>query len=72
MHVKHLTLSNFRNYSTVELPLAQGINLLVGKNGQGKTNLAEAIFYSATLSSHRVTGYLPLIKQGETFAFNPH
>ena len=65
MHVKHLTLSNFRNYSTVELPLAQGINLLVGKNGQGKTNLAEAIFYSATLSSHRVSGYLPLIKQGE-------
>ena len=68
MHVKHLTLSNFRNYSTVELPLAQGINLLVGKNGQGKTNLAEAIFYSATLSSHRVSGYLPLIKQGESKA----
>ena len=68
MHVKHLTLSNFRNYSTVELPLAQGINLLVGKNGQGKTNIAEAIFYSATLSSHRVSGYLPLIKQGETKA----
>ena len=68
MHVKHLTLSNFRNYSTVELPLATGINLLVGRNGQGKTNLAEAIFYSATLNSHRVSGYLPLIKQGETKA----
>lgn len=68
MHVKHLTLFNFRNYSTVELPLATGINLLVGRNGQGKTNLAEAIFYSATLNSHRVSGYLPLIKQGETKA----
>ena len=68
MHVKHLTLSNFRNYSTVELPLATGINLLVGKNGQGKTNLAEAIFYAATLGSHRVSGYLPLIKQGESKA----
>jgi DNA replication and repair protein RecF len=68
MHVKHLTLSNFRNYKTVELPLNQGINLLVGKNGQGKTNLAEAIFYAATLSSHRVSGYLPLIKQGESKA----
>ncbi|MEY3933933.1 MAG: hypothetical protein RLZZ606_532 [Actinomycetota bacterium] len=68
MHVKHLTLSNFRNYSTVELPLATGINLLVGKNGQGKTNLAEAIFYAATLVSHRVSGYLPLIKQGESKA----
>lgn len=68
MHVKHLTLSNFRNYSTVELPLATGINLLVGKNGQGKTNLAEAVFYAATLGSHRVSGYLPLIKQGESKA----
>ena len=68
MHVKHLTLSNFRNYSTVELPLTTGINLLVGRNGQGKTNLVEAIFYAATLSSHRVSGYLPLIKQGETKA----
>jgi len=68
MHVKHLTLSNFRNYETVELPLNTGVNLLVGKNGQGKTNLAEAIFFAATLSSHRVSGYLPLIRQGETKA----
>ena len=65
MHVKHLTLSNFRNYATAELPLNLGINLFVGKNGQGKTNLAEAIFYCATLTSHRVSGYLPLIKQSE-------
>jgi DNA replication and repair protein RecF len=68
MHVKHLTLSNFRNYKTVELPLATGINLLVGRNGQGKTNLAEAVFFAATLSSHRVSGYIPLIKQGEAKA----
>jgi DNA replication and repair protein RecF len=68
MHVKHLTLSNFRNYKTVELPLATGINLLVGRNGQGKTNLAEAIFFAATLGSHRVSGYIPLIKQGESKA----
>jgi DNA replication and repair protein RecF len=68
MHVKHLTLSNFRNYSTVELPLNPGINLLVVRNGQGKTNLAEAIFYAATLNSHRVSGYLPLIRQGESKA----
>jgi DNA replication and repair protein RecF len=68
MHVKHLTLSNFRNYESVELPLTTGVNLLIGKNGQGKTNLAEAIFYAATLSSHRVSGYLPLIRQGENKA----
>lgn len=68
MHVRHLTLVNFRNYETVELPLTTGVNLLVGKNGQGKTNLAEAIFFAATLSSHRVSGYLPLIRQGENKA----
>ncbi len=62
MHIKHLSLSNFRNYSTLELSLSPGVNLLVGRNGQGKTNLAEAIFYCATLSSHRVSGYIPLIK----------
>jgi len=48
--------------------LSTGINLLVGRNGQGKTNLAEAIFYAATLNSHRVSGYLPLIRQGESKA----
>lgn len=68
MHVKHLTLSNFRNYTTAELPLNLGVNLLVGKNGQGKTNLAEAIFYCATLTSHRVSGYLPLIRQSQSQA----
>lgn len=62
MHIKHLSLSNFRNYETLELPLSPGVNLLVGRNGQGKTNLVEAIFYCASLTSHRVSGYLPLIK----------
>lgn len=62
MHIKHLSLSNFRNYSTLELPLQPGVNLLVGRNGQGKTNLVEAIFYAATLNSHRVSSYLPLVK----------
>jgi len=62
MHIKHLSLSNFRNYETLDLTLKQGVNLLVGRNGQGKTNLAEAIFYTATLNSHRVSGYLPLIR----------
>jgi DNA replication and repair protein RecF len=65
MFVKHLSLNNFRNYSTAEVELAPGVNLLVGPNGQGKTNLVEAIGYLATLRSHRVAGYLPLIKNAE-------
>jgi len=65
MFVKHLSLNNFRNYSTAEVELAPGVNLLVGPNGQGKTNLVEAIGYLATLRSHRVAGYLPLIKNAD-------
>jgi DNA replication and repair protein RecF len=65
MFVKHLSLSNFRNYSTAEVELAPGVNLLVGPNGQGKTNFVEAIGYLSTLRSHRVAGYPPLIKNAE-------
>lgn len=68
MYLKHLSLGNFRNYETAEISLAQGINLLVGPNGQGKTNVVEAIRYLSTLSSHRVAGYLPLIRQNQNQA----
>jgi DNA replication and repair protein RecF len=64
MFIKHLSLANFRNYETAEVELQKGVNLFVGPNGQGKTNLAEAIRYLSTLSSHRVAGYIPMIKQG--------
>ena len=68
MHVKHLSLGNFRNYETVELALERGVTVLVGRNGQGKTNLVEAIGYCSTLTSHRVSGYVPLIKTKTTKA----
>ncbi|PRI12333.1 DNA replication/repair protein RecF [Leucobacter massiliensis] len=64
MRVAHLSLADFRNYATAELELAAGPNLLIGRNGQGKTNLVEAIGYFATLRSHRVTGDGPLIRAG--------
>ena len=65
MFIKHLSLASFRNYKTAEVALQPGVNLLVGPNGQGKTNLVEAIRYLSTLSSHRVAGYLPLIQQDQ-------
>mgnify|MGYP000175570770 FL=1 len=65
MFIKHLSLASFRNYKNAEIALQPSVNLLVGPNGQGKTNLVEAIRYLSTLSSHRVAGYLPLIKQDE-------
>jgi DNA replication and repair protein RecF len=64
VYVRHLTVSNFRSYETAELPLSPGVTTLVGLNGQGKTNLVEAIGYLATLSSHRVATDQPLVRFG--------
>ena len=64
MYVRHLTVANFRSYETAELPLEPGVTTLVGLNGQGKTNLVEAIGYLATLSSHRVATDAPLVRFG--------
>ena len=68
MFVKHLTLASFRNYERAEVALGPGVTLIMGPNGQGKTNLVEAIRYLSTLSSHRVSGYLPMIKAGASQA----
>lgn len=53
-----------RNYSELEIELGPGTHVLVGANGQGKTNLVEAIVYLSTLSSHRVASDVPLIRHG--------
>lgn len=63
MWVSTLEATNFRNYELVNLDLAAGPNLLFGENGQGKTNLLEAIHYCSTLESHRVAGYQALIRE---------
>ncbi len=64
MHVSHLSLADFRSYPQVELALSPGPTALVGPNGQGKTNLVEAIGYVATLGSHRVATDNPLVRAG--------
>jgi len=53
MRVNSLSLIGYRNYDQLDLKLNPGINLFSGKNGQGKTNLVEAISFCSTLSSHR-------------------
>lgn len=68
MRVAHLSLGDFRNYRTAELPLRAGANLLVGRNGQGKTNLVEAISYFATLRSHRVSNDAAMIRAEQSAA----
>ena len=64
MHVAHLSLHDFRSYPEVEVALGPGVTTFVGSNGQGKTNLVEAIDYIARLSSHRVAGDGPLVRFG--------
>lgn len=64
MYVAHLSLTDFRSYAQVELPLDPGITALVGPNGQGKTNLVEAVGYVATLGSHRVPSDAALVRAG--------
>lgn len=64
MHVAHLSLTDFRGYAGLELPLTPGVTALVGPNGQGKTNVVEALGYLATLGSHRVSADAPLVRGG--------
>src|SRR3954471_3649342 len=64
MHVRHLSLTDFRSYEAAELELTPGVTALVGPNGQGKTNLVEALGYLATLGSHRVATHAPLVRAG--------
>ncbi|NEM91755.1 DNA replication/repair protein RecF [Galbitalea soli] len=65
MRVTHLSLADFRNYESAELDLSPGANLLVGSNGQGKTNLVEALGYLSTLGSHRVSVDHAMIRAGQ-------
>lgn len=64
MHVASLSLTDFRSYPEVELTLEPGATAFVGPNGQGKTNLVEALGYVATHSSHRVATDAPLVRHG--------
>lgn len=64
MYVSHLSLTDFRSYHQVDLTFEPGITALVGPNGQGKTNLVEAIGYVSTFSSHRVPTDAPLVRAG--------
>ena len=64
MHVARLSLTDYRNYRTADLALEPGATVIVGRNGQGKTNLVESIGYLSTLGSHRVSSDQALIRAG--------
>ena len=64
MYVRHLGLRDFRSWRQLDLELSPGVTVLLAPNGYGKTNLVEALWYSATLNSHRVATDAPLIRAG--------
>ncbi|MFV0252936.1 MAG: DNA replication/repair protein RecF [Beutenbergiaceae bacterium] len=64
MYVSDVALTDFRSYADVAISLGPGITTFVGRNGQGKTNLVEAIGYLATFSSHRVASDMALVRHG--------
>ncbi|GAA0508049.1 DNA replication/repair protein RecF [Saccharopolyspora thermophila] len=68
MYVRHLQVTDFRSWPHADLALEPGSTVLIGANGQGKTNLVEAIGYVATLGSHRVATDAPLVRDGASRA----
>jgi DNA replication and repair protein RecF len=68
MRILRLSLTDWRNYERADLAFEPGANVLAGSNGQGKTNLVEAIGFLTTLGSHRVSGDAALVRAGEDSA----
>jgi DNA replication and repair protein RecF len=64
VYVRQLEVTDFRSWEYAELDLEPGVAVLIGANGQGKTNLIEALSYLSTLGSHRVSTDAPLVRHG--------
>jgi DNA replication and repair protein RecF len=62
--VSRLSLHDFRSYEEFEVELTAGVTAFIGSNGQGKTNIVEAVDYLSRLTSHRVASDAPLVRQG--------
>ena len=67
MFLKSLSLNNFRNISKVSFNFDKNINIFIGNNAQGKTNILESIYFLAITKSHRTRNELNLIKNGELY-----
>lgn len=68
MEVTKINLTNFRNYQTAAATFDGGFNLIVGRNGQGKTSLLEAVYCLSALGSHRAPAAGSMIRHGEDTA----
>jgi DNA replication and repair protein RecF len=68
MRVQSLQLTNFRNYPTLDVSFSPSKNIFLGNNGQGKTNLLEALYFLSHARSHRTASDRELVRTGEPFA----
>jgi DNA replication and repair protein RecF len=68
MFIEELELTNFRSYEHLKLHFNPGITVFIGRNGQGKTNIVEAVIYATNLESHRVSSDHPLIRKDSNSA----
>lgn len=68
MRIKNLILKNFRNYENESVSFTEGLNVVFGRNAQGKTNCAEAVFYLCTGTSPRCRRDRQLIRHGAEYA----
>ncbi|HZK22813.1 MAG TPA: DNA replication/repair protein RecF [Atopostipes sp.] len=68
MYLEGIELKNYRNYETVKLSFSPSINVLIGENAQGKTNLVESIYFLAMSRSHRSPRDRELIRWDSDFA----
>ena len=69
MIVRSLQLTDFRNYSSLQLELGAGVNALIGDNAQGKTNLVEALVVLSTMKSFRGVTNEAVVRKSATSAF---
>ena len=67
MSLKNIYIKNFRNIEEVNLKFSNNLNIFVGKNGQGKTNIIEAIHFILENESFRFGDFQHFIKNGENF-----
>lgn len=65
MELSRVRLQDFRNYTVAEVELGPGLNLVVGRNGQGKTSLLEAVYCLSALGSHRTARVGSLVRHGQ-------
>lgn len=68
MFIRTLSLHNFRSWRDLELELEPGVSVFFGANGNGKTNIVEALGYLAHLRSHRVSHDSALVREGHDIA----